>query len=142
MNEAPNPFAPPKAEWVKEDANPFATDMLMDATQGVRFVNLILDSAIRFFLLVLVELAVGENAWISIPFLLGYYLVFEALFARTPAKWITRTRVIAVDGSKPTFPQILGRTFSRFVPFEPFSFLGSNTGWHDRWSRTRVVRDR
>jgi hypothetical protein len=40
------------------------------------------------------------------------------------------------------FSQILGRTFSRFVPFEPFSFLGSGHGWHDRWSDTRVVRTR
>ena len=41
---------------------------------------------------------------------------------------------------RPTYGQILGRTFSRFVPFEAFSFLPSPVGWHDRWSGTRVVR--
>ncbi|CAN0592803.1 unnamed protein product, partial [Laminaria digitata] len=37
--------------------------------------------------------------------------------------------------------RLLGRTAARFVPFEAFSFLGGDaTGWHDRWSNTRVVR--
>src|SRR5262249_16405264 len=67
----------------------------------------------------------------------AYYLAFEGGFGRTPAKYLTRTRVITVAGGRPTFGQILGRTFARLVPFEPFSFFGrSPDGWHDRSSRT------
>jgi len=35
---------------------------------------------------------------------------------------------------------VLARTAIRCIPFEPFSFLGSDPeGWHDNWSKTRVV---
>jgi uncharacterized RDD family membrane protein YckC len=71
--------------------------------------------------------------WIS------YYVVFEALLGRTPGKLITGTRVVNLAGGRPRFTQILGRSFARAVPFEAFSFFGSRAGWHDRWSRTRVV---
>jgi hypothetical protein len=42
---------------------------------------------------------------------------------------------------QPTLPHLLGRTFSRIIPFEPFSFLDKNhpVGWHDSLSGTRVV---
>ena len=69
----------------------------------------------------------------------AYYLGFETLFGKTPAKWLTRTRVITNAGNRPTFGHIFKRTLVRFVPFEGLSFLGRGRGWHDRWSRTRVV---
>ncbi len=74
----------------------------------------------------------------------AYYAGSEALFGQTLAKLITRTRVVSEDGGAPTAGQILGRTLSRYVPFDAFSFLGSGPclGWHDRWSRTRVIRTR
>lgn len=62
----------------------------------------------------------------------------EYYLGRTLAKYITGTKVISIDGEKPTFMQILGRTFSRIVPFDALSFLGEN-GWHDSWSDTRVI---
>ena len=72
-----------------------------------------------------------------------YYMLFEIFWQKTPGKWITRTKVVMADGSKPDFLHILGRTFSRFIPFEPFSFLGKNpVGWHDQLSKTRVINDK
>jgi uncharacterized RDD family membrane protein YckC len=73
--------------------------------------------------------------------MLGYHLFFEYFFNKTPAKWLTRTRVVRVDGNRPRFLQILGRTAARYIPFEPLSYLRRSVGWHDRWSGTRVVRD-
>lgn len=70
-----------------------------------------------------------------------HYVLFEAIFGRTPGKLITGTRTRVVT-AKPGFGQIIGRRFARLVPFEPFSFLVSSGGWHDRWSGTRVVRVR
>ncbi|HVR18271.1 MAG TPA: RDD family protein [Polyangiaceae bacterium] len=110
---------------------------------GARFANFLIDMVVRTGMTVGTIVAFGEDAvFAPVLLLFGYYIVFEALFARTPAKWITRTRVIALDGSRPRFLQIVGRSFARYVPFEPFSFLGNARGWHDRWSSTRVVRDR
>jgi uncharacterized RDD family membrane protein YckC len=68
-----------------------------------------------------------------------YYTLLEATTGRTIAKYITRTKVVTEDGRKPGFNTILLRSLCRFIPFEPFSFLGSNSGWHDSLSKTEVV---
>lgn len=71
-----------------------------------------------------------------------YYIVFEGILGRTIAKYITGTRVVTEEGEKPNFNQIIKRSLSRLVPFEVFSFSGKfPVGWHDRWSKTRVVRN-
>lgn len=70
-----------------------------------------------------------------------YYFIFESIWQRTPAKFITGTKVVTCDGTKPTLGTIAIRTLIRFVPFEAFSFLGERVyGWHDRWSGTYVIK--
>ncbi len=69
----------------------------------------------------------------------GYYLIMEASSQASLAKLILGRVVVDEYGEKPTFNQILARSYSRIVPFEVFSCLG-NTGWHDNWSKTYVVR--
>ncbi len=70
-----------------------------------------------------------------------YYWILEGLFGRTIGKFLTRTKVVAADGSRANASAILGRTLIRLIPFELFSFLGtSDSGWHDRWSKTAVVK--
>jgi len=75
---------------------------------------------------------------------LGYFVFMESLFQRTLAKLLTGTIVVTENGARPSFAQILGRSFSRLIPFEAFSFLGGNhpVGWHNSLSRTRVVSTR
>lgn len=123
------------------------------ASTGARFANFILDR-IGFYFYIFLLIGVEEKLFYGIEgmssifgflFLLsipGYWALFEYFFGKSPAKFITRTKVVTVDGRKPSFLNILGRTFCRFIPFEPFSFLGSKpVGWHDSISRTRVVSD-
>ncbi|TZF99975.1 RDD family protein (plasmid) [Chryseobacterium panacisoli] len=69
---------------------------------------------------------------------LYYFLMENYLDGRTVAKYITGTKVISTDGTKPTTRQIILRSLSRIVPFDGLSFLGVN-GWHDSWSYTRVI---
>ncbi|MEM7782729.1 MAG: RDD family protein [Planctomycetota bacterium] len=73
-----------------------------------------------------------------------YYVFFEAIIQQTPAKLITRTKVVDESGGQPSIGQILGRSACRFIPFEAFSFLfGDRTkvrGWHDKFSKTLVVK--
>ena len=84
----------------------------------------------------------GAGSWLfGLAAILGYYLFFETLWARTPGKWILGTVVTDLDGRPPRFGAILKRTLARCVPFEPFTFFGE-TGFHDKASRTRVVRTR
>lgn len=69
----------------------------------------------------------------------GYYLILEASTQSSLAKLILKRVVVDEYGEKPTFNQILARSYSRIVPFEALSCLG-NTGWHDNWSKTYVIR--
>jgi uncharacterized RDD family membrane protein YckC len=68
-----------------------------------------------------------------------YYFVFEASMQSSPGKLIMGRVVVNEYGEKPALNQILARSFSRIVPFEPFSCF-STLGWHDTWSDTYVLR--
>jgi len=148
MADTRNPYAAPRAdEAPTEQYYSGATDALLtDATMGTRFVNFLLDTVFRQLacvavVLIATALHARELAIVlMLVTIFGYYVFFEAVTGRTPAKYITRTRVVDKWGGKPTFLQILGRSAARFIPFEPFSFLGSANGWHDNLSKTRVVR--
>ena len=76
--------------------------------------------------------------WIVV---LLYYIISEALWQKTLAKLIMKTKVVMKDGTKPPLKNIIGRSFARFIPFEAFSFLFSAhpVGWHDSLSGTMVV---
>lgn len=119
-----------------------------------RFFNYLIDYVvmivISIFLLTVAGLLLDEKTIepiYTIPdFIFGtimlilYYLPFELLTARTPGKLITGTKVVNEQGLKPSAGQMIGRTFARIVPFEPFSFLGHfGRGWHDTWTNTYVI---
>jgi uncharacterized RDD family membrane protein YckC len=128
------------------------------ARQGVRAINMIVDMISFFILWLLFSLGLmllgfnqtyvdekGEQIplipmIIIVPTFWGYYILSEFLFQRTLGKLLTKTKVVAKTGAKPTFGQILGRTLSRSIPFEYLSFLVSVNGIHDRLSGTRVIR--
>ena len=69
-----------------------------------------------------------------------YYFLFENFTSRSLGKYVTNTRVVTVYGENPTIDVFLKRTLCRLIPFEAFSFLGTNgKGWHDAISKTYVV---
>jgi uncharacterized RDD family membrane protein YckC len=143
MGEVTNPYRAPQSDEDAPAIDHYA-DGLLDATRGTRFANLFIDQLFMMIGMFVVLVLLGPKdagGLITYPMMIGYYLFFEGIFGATPGKLITKTRVVRIDGGKPRFGQIVGRTLSRFVPFEPFSFLSNNSlGWHDRWSGTRVVK--
>ena len=70
-----------------------------------------------------------------------YYFVSEFFFGKTLAKFLTKTYVTTEYNEKPGIAAIFIRTLCRYIPFEYFSFLGNGIGWHDRFSKTFVVRN-
>lgn len=78
---------------------------------------------------------------IFVPIFWSYYIICESVFQRTLGKVLTKTKVVDQNNSKPAFGQILGRTFSRSIPFEYLSYIVSRNGIHDRLSGTYVVRN-
>lgn len=69
----------------------------------------------------------------------SYYILFESTAQSSLGKLILGRVVVNEYGEKPDFNQIVKRSFSRIVPFEPFSCF-SDRGWHDNWSDTYVLR--
>ncbi len=116
-----------------------------------RLVNFIVDRVFNliFFLLVLFVFRglFSDNSsqiWLSLLSIFSfalYYIIFEGIWQKTIAKFMTRTKVVMRDGSKPPLLNIIGRSFSRIIPFEQFSFLfgAYPVGWHDYLSKTIVV---
>ncbi|EIA09317.1 RDD family protein [Flavobacterium frigoris] len=132
------------------------------ASQGQRFLNVIIDSLFIYILvlsagttIVLIGEATNNFAvsgWVEnmnfveivaygLLILFLYYFLSEVYFSRTLAKLVTRTVVVRSDGSKPTIKMIFIRTISRFIVFESLSYLGGiSRGWHDSLSGTYVVK--
>lgn len=125
------------------------------ASGGKRFANYIIDTIFFYILLVVLGMFAGvfapeAMASTGIFFSFGiylsyvlYYWAFEALTGRTIGKYITRTKIVKEDGSKPDGINVLGRSFSRLIPFDAFSFLGSpGKGWHDSIPKIYVIDDK
>lgn len=75
-----------------------------------------------------------------------YYIVTEGVFGSTVGKLVTGTRVVDERGRRPSLGQIVGRSFSRLIPLDQLSAYFTEGGecrtWHDKLSKTRVVRKR
>ncbi len=131
------------------------------ATKGTRFLNSLIDSicyiifAVIFVFITSVILAFtspsllnalnegNDLIWQLFVMIISliYFTVMEATTGRTVGKYITKTMVVTEDGQKPAFGTIFKRSLCRLIPFEAFSFLGSEpTGLHDRISKTLVVK--
>jgi uncharacterized RDD family membrane protein YckC len=146
-----NPYEAPKARVAEPVV--LRTDIAI-AGQGARFVNYLLDWAFATLATFLIGLVIGtlgytsyitrmnriEEQLVSYLVYVAYYFALELTFGWTLAKLITGTRVVDERGARPSAGKLLGRSFARIVPFEPFSFFGkTGVGWHDRWSGTRVI---
>ncbi len=127
-------------------------------TGWARFGHFLLDRVFYYILAIIVGVTLGGIIGISggaewlgsinervidIVFYLtlypGYYLLFESTSQSSLGKLILGRVVVDEYGEKPTFNQILGRSFARIVPFEQFSCFSAK-GWHDDWSNTFVIR--
>lgn len=130
------------------------------ASKGQRFATYILDAIVLYFIQQLAYYVFGLEAqerymntdemwpylWkvqaVGMTLFFFYYLIMESMGGKTIGKYLLRLKVVTEKGNKPTTAQIIGRTFTRIIPIEAFSFLGSKpTGWHDRWSKTLVIKE-
>jgi uncharacterized RDD family membrane protein YckC len=69
-----------------------------------------------------------------------YYLLYEFLFNKTVGKFLTKTLVVSITGTKPKFWEILIRTFGRLIIIDFFTFFKNYPiGFHDKISETLVI---
>ncbi len=148
----------------QDDLFPYA-----DASTGQRFFNYLIDIVLIQFALgfvtgylyatILVSLAPDvaysvfseEQTFVSflinyllasINFIIYYTLCEKAFNGYTLGKLITGTKAIRQDGEALTFKDALLRSLCRLVPFEPLSIWIGDGVWHDRWTKTTVVKTR
>ena len=153
MEDEISPYTTPKSsvDIAEEAIEPVAVRRLL------RFFNLLIDYVAFSILGILVGLVVAfgfgdpgvqflettPSFFIGAPIVLAYYIALEALSGRTLGKLITGTKVVNEAGTKPSFGQIVGRSFARIIPFEAFSFLAEDgRSWHDTLPKTFVVKCR
>jgi uncharacterized RDD family membrane protein YckC len=148
VNESRNPYLPPEANV----ETPAGVRPINVAGKGRRFGTFVVDYVMLLVLGAILGLVEGyffgqyaDQILNGIPGILQsvcawlvYYTFFEALWARTPGKWLFGTVVVTEDGGVPSLRTIIIRTLCRMIPFEPFSFFGER-GWHDSISKTHVV---
>lgn len=120
---------------------------LVDADAGKRFLNLLIDIGVVIFLIAVFNKVLYSKSLFSyfgmfkvldVAVVFAYFYGLENSIGQTVGKMITKTRVVNLDGEKPTTQQMLVRTFSRIIPLEPILLIGGK--WlHDSLSKTRVV---
>ena len=121
---------------------------------GIRFVNFLIDFIVWLVLAFIISFVIGlfiqptDQGMISIigyilifGTFIAYYAIMEIKFQKTIGKFVTKTKVVKMNGEKPTDGDIITRTFCRLIPFDRLSFLFVKNGIHDFLSKTKVVKD-
>lgn len=72
-------------------------------------------------------------------FYLVYIFLFELLFQRTPAKWLTKTKVVGLDGRRPALWQSIIRALIRTSLVSMFGLAWNGKPLHDTFSKTTLV---
>lgn len=72
-------------------------------------------------------------------FYVSYCFMFELFFQRTPAKWITRTKVVTLEGSRPALWQFIIRALVRTSLVSMFGLAWNGKPLHDTFSKTILV---
>lgn len=147
--------------FTEEDLNQY-----QEASTGQRFLNLLIDVLVmRFGLSLITTELVGQVLVNYFPeftmrllykgfeyylaiYIVGfvnvvsYYTICEGLFrGHTLGKLVTGTKAIRENGDPLRFTDALLRSLCRLVPFEWFSGFGYRP-WHDKWTRTIVIKTR
>jgi uncharacterized RDD family membrane protein YckC len=150
MEPTSNPYRAP-ASTVADVEIPLE---VVPANRGRRFATLLIDYVCFIMLSAMIGAVVGliwgedgiaalerlPSYLLGVIMMLLYYIPFEATFGRTIGKFALGTKVVNEEGVRATFGQIVGRSLSRFIPFEAFSFFSSDSrGWHDSIPKTFVV---
>lgn len=77
--------------------------------------------------------------WFIAATVFVYYTLFEALFARTPGKWLSATKVVTLDGRRPSILAVLVRSLMRLTVIDFLFIAVFEKPLHDQLSKTMVV---
>ncbi len=121
----------------------------------IRFLNYIIDFIVAYLLVLVVFIILGIfitpfandilGAFLTLIIAFGtflsYYAFMEIKFQKTVGKFITKTKVVKINGEKPNTSDIITRTLCRLIPIDGISYVFVKNGIHDYLSKTKVVKD-
>ncbi|MFC5195238.1 RDD family protein [Bizionia hallyeonensis] len=121
---------------------------------GVRFLNYLIDIIATYLLILIVFIILGlfitpfKDSFLAVLLTIitvfgtamSYYTIMEIKFQKTLGKFITKTKVVKLNGEKPNPSDIINRTICRFIPFDGISYLFVKNGLHDYLSKTKVIK--
>jgi uncharacterized RDD family membrane protein YckC len=124
------------------------------ANSTLRGINFIIDIAAIFLIYISIVYIIQKlfniistreilfvNRTTVLVVFISYFILTENIFQKTLGKVITKTKVVNLDGEKPNFVDITIRTVSRLIPLDGISYLYSISGFHDKLSKTIVIKD-
>ena len=142
--------------------NEFSITDDLYASKGKRFLNYLIDVVVIYVIILIlftvfaiIANLIGNESflfWLQnmteihgylvfFGVMITYYVFMESIFSSTIGKFLTQTKVVLIDGTKPSSQKIIKRTFCRLIPFDGLSFLGTYAnGWHDSITGTFVVK--
>ncbi|TDH27805.1 hypothetical protein EXU57_04865 [Segetibacter sp. 3557_3] len=123
---------------------------MTEAGFGARVMNCLLDTLIIF------AVSYGLKEWYNFyvfywgytgyPYyyffwgtMMVYYFLFELIFLRSPAKWLSLTKVVSLKGKRPSVIQIFFRSLLRLTIIDAFFIPFFDRPLHDVLTKTRVV---
>jgi uncharacterized RDD family membrane protein YckC len=65
----------------------------------------------------------------------------EIRFQKTVGKFVTKIKVVKMNGTTPENSKIIMWPFCGFIPFDRVTFLFMKNGIHDFLSKTTVIKD-
>ncbi len=121
---------------------------------GIRFLNYIIDFIVAYLLILVVFIILGVfitstvddilaaflTFIIAFGTFLSYYAFMEIKYQKTIGKFITKTKVVKINGEKPNASDIITRTLCRLIPIDGISYLFVKNGIHDYLSKTKVIK--
>src|SRR4051812_10199830 len=116
------------SETLVED-EPYYTALSTVDTVRPRHLAAVMDNVLAMVLAVLAAKMIdGSRPILQVVALvtvfLGYYLMFELLFSRTPGKFVTGLVIVELDGRRCSWRQVLIRTAFRVLEVNPLLLGG------------------
>jgi uncharacterized RDD family membrane protein YckC len=124
--------------------------MMKNVGDGTRILNFLIDGLLVFilsyaafkywnFYVIYWHFKPINFWWFIAGVLFVYYSFFELIWARTPGKWFSGSKVVNEAGDPPSMLQVLGRSLLRLIVIDFFFNAFWGKPLHDKLTRTEVV---
>jgi len=118
---------------------------------GTRVINFLIDTIFVFLIAYMASkgykwyvfyyhIAYLNFGWFYAASIVVYYTILESIFARTPGKWFSHSKVVNQKGLRPSFIAILIRSLTRLTIIDMFFIPFLDKTLHDYISKTEVVQ--